>query len=136
MVSLGGSQLKRETPVPSSSSDFELPPVPSRSPVELRLKAQRPKGSKAYAEPRDVRCKDHNQNVQGETRLSKMKRQQNATASKAEAKHGQGCNEFRKFPADGPGGFYIYIHIIPLNTIVIRNLIMVQLELWGAQQSA
>ena len=97
MVSLGGSQLKRETPVPSSSSDFELPPVPSRSPVELRLKAQRPKGSKAYAEPRDVRCKDHNQNVQGETGLSKMKRQQNATASKAEAKHGQGCNEFRKW---------------------------------------
>ena len=101
MVSLAGSQLKRETPVPSSSSDFELCP-PGALPESCRTevespKARRIKGSKAYAEPRDVRCKDHNQNVQGETRLSKMKRQQNATASKAEAKHGQGCNEFRKW---------------------------------------
>ena len=98
MVSLGGSQLKRETPVPSSSSDFELCP-PGALPESCRTevespKARRIKGSKAYPEPRDVRCKDHNQNVQGETGLSKMKRQQNATASKAEAKNGEG-NEFR-----------------------------------------
>ena len=87
--------------MPSSSSDFELCP-PGALPESCRTevespKAQRLKGSKAYAEPRDVRCKDHNQNVQGETGLSNMKRQQNATASKAEAKHGQGCNEFRKW---------------------------------------
>ena len=58
MVSLAGSQLKRETPVPSSSSDFELCP-PGALPESCRTevessKAQRLEGSKAQRPMRNL----------------------------------------------------------------------------------